>query len=127
MRLPSGLNACSVPAVSSCVFRKAPHCTSSAGARGARVWARSIQLVAGVAPACAHHPNKITDIRRARALNPHQSLPDPTFASSTLTLTLPKTPIPTPTAQWGDGHTHIQFPRPKEYTLGDIGAPLDTR
>jgi len=32
---------------------------------------------------------------------------------------------PIPTAQWGDGHTHIQFARPKEYTLGDIGAPLD--
>jgi hypothetical protein len=30
-----------------------------------------------------------------------------------------------PTAQWGDGHTHVQFPRPKEYTLGDIGTPLD--
>jgi hypothetical protein len=30
-----------------------------------------------------------------------------------------------PTAQWGDGHTHVQFPRPKEYTLGDIGSPLD--
>jgi hypothetical protein len=29
-----------------------------------------------------------------------------------------------PTAQWGDGHTHVQFPRPKEYTLGDIGSPL---
>jgi hypothetical protein len=30
-----------------------------------------------------------------------------------------------PTAQWGDGHTHVQFPRPKEYTLGVIGFPLD--
>jgi hypothetical protein len=30
-----------------------------------------------------------------------------------------------PTAQGGDGHTHVQFPRPKEYTLGDIGSPLD--
>jgi hypothetical protein len=30
-----------------------------------------------------------------------------------------------PTAQWEDGHTHVQFPRPKEYTLGDIGSPLD--
>jgi hypothetical protein len=32
---------------------------------------------------------------------------------------------PIPTAQWGDQHTHIQFPRPKEYSLGEIGAPLD--
>jgi hypothetical protein len=30
-----------------------------------------------------------------------------------------------PTAQWGEGHTQAQFPRPKEYTLGDIGSPLD--
>jgi hypothetical protein len=32
---------------------------------------------------------------------------------------------PIPTAQWGDQHTHIQLPRPKEYSLGEIGAPLD--
>eukprot|EP00962_Isochrysis_galbana_P012989 scaffold3717_cov124-Isochrysis_galbana.AAC.7 len=32
---------------------------------------------------------------------------------------------PIPTAQWRDGHTYIQLPRPKEYTLGGIGAPLD--
>jgi hypothetical protein len=35
---------------------------------------------------------------------------------------------PIPTAQWGDQHTHIQFPlfpRLKEYSLGEIGAPLD--
>jgi len=32
---------------------------------------------------------------------------------------------PIPTAQWREGHTYIQFPRPKEYTLGGIGAPLD--
>jgi hypothetical protein len=30
-----------------------------------------------------------------------------------------------PTAQWGDQPTHIQFPRPKEYSLGDIETPLD--
>jgi Zn-finger domain-containing protein len=32
---------------------------------------------------------------------------------------------PIATAQWGYQHTHIQFPRPKEYSLGEIGAPLD--
>jgi hypothetical protein len=32
---------------------------------------------------------------------------------------------PIPTAQWGDQHTHIIFRRPKEYSLGEIGAPLD--
>jgi hypothetical protein len=32
---------------------------------------------------------------------------------------------PIPTAQWGNGHTHVQYSRPTEYTLGDIGSPLD--
>jgi hypothetical protein len=31
---------------------------------------------------------------------------------------------PTPTAQWGNGHTHVQYPRLNEFTLGDIGSPL---
>jgi hypothetical protein len=34
---------------------------------------------------------------------------------------------PIPTAQWGDQHTRTQFPRPKEYSLGEIGAPLDRK
>jgi hypothetical protein len=32
---------------------------------------------------------------------------------------------PIPAAQWGDQHTQLQFPLPKEYSLGDIGTPLD--